>query len=49
MSLINTAIKPFTANAFKDGEFISVSDTDIAGKWAVFFFYPATMHNSCSK
>ena len=47
MSLINTAIKPFTANAFKDGEFISVSDTDIAGKWAVFFFYPADLTFVC--
>ena len=47
MSLINTAIKPFTANAFKDGEFISVSDTDIAGKWAVFFFYPADFTFVC--
>ena len=47
MSLINTAIKPFTANAFKDGEFISVSDTHIGGKWAVFFFYPADFTFVC--
>ena len=28
MSVINTEIKPFTAQAFKNGEFITVSDTD---------------------
>ncbi|GGI97995.1 alkyl hydroperoxide reductase subunit C [Halopseudomonas pertucinogena] len=47
MSVINTEIKPFTAQAFKDGEFITVSDTDVKGKWAVFFFYPADFTFVC--
>ena len=29
MALVNTAIKPFSADAFKDGEFITVTDEDV--------------------
>ena len=47
MALINTQIKPFKANAFKDGELIEVSSEDIAGKWAVFVFYPADFTFVC--
>ncbi|SFM87306.1 alkyl hydroperoxide reductase subunit C [Halopseudomonas yangmingensis] len=47
MSVINTKVKPFTAQAFKDGKFITVSDSDLAGKWAVFFFYPADFTFVC--
>ncbi|MDM7861378.1 alkyl hydroperoxide reductase subunit C [Alteromonas sp. ASW11-36] len=47
MALINTEIKPFTAQAFRDGEFIEVSSDDVKGKWAVFFFYPADFTFVC--
>mgnify|MGYP003573575523 CR=1 FL=1 len=47
MSLINTQIKPFTATAFKQGDFVQVSDEDVKGKWAVFFFYPADFTFVC--
>ena len=47
MSLINTTIKPFKANAFKAGKFISVSDADLKGKWSVVFFYPADFTFVC--
>jgi peroxiredoxin len=47
MSLINTPIKPFKAMAFKDGKFIEVTDADVKGKWAVFFFYPADFTFVC--
>ena len=47
MALINTKIKPFNASAFKGGDFIEVSDKDIEGKWAVFFFYPADFTFVC--
>ena len=47
MSLINTSIKPFTAMALKSGQFVSVSDTDLKGKWSVFFFYPADFTFVC--
>ena len=47
MSVINTEIKPFKAQAFKNGEFIEVSDADVKGNWAVFFFYPADFTFVC--
>ena len=47
MALINTQIKPFKAQAFKDGEFVEVSSEDIKGKWAVFVFYPADFTFVC--
>ncbi len=47
MSLINTPIKPFKANAFHNGKFIEVSDTDLKGKWSVVFFYPADFTFVC--
>ncbi|MEM7217348.1 MAG: alkyl hydroperoxide reductase subunit C [Pseudomonadota bacterium] len=47
MALINTAIKPFTAQAFRQGEFVEVNSDDLAGKWAVFFFYPADFTFVC--
>ncbi len=37
MALINTQIKPFTATAYKAGEFVQVSGTDLKGKWSVFW------------
>ncbi|MFT6431041.1 MAG: peroxiredoxin (alkyl hydroperoxide reductase subunit C) [Halopseudomonas sp.] len=47
MSVINTQIKPFKAQAFKQGKFIEVTEADIQGKWAVFFFYPADFTFVC--
>lgn len=47
MSLVNTKIKPFKAQAFKNGKFVEVSDADLAGKWSVFFFYPADFTFVC--
>jgi NADH-dependent peroxiredoxin subunit C len=47
MSVLNTEIKPFTATAFHDGEFVEISDTDVKGTWSVFFFYPADFTFVC--
>ncbi|HVM83841.1 MAG TPA: alkyl hydroperoxide reductase subunit C [Candidatus Binatia bacterium] len=47
MSLVNTKVKPFKAQAFKAGKFVEVSDADLAGKWSVFFFYPADFTFVC--
>jgi peroxiredoxin (alkyl hydroperoxide reductase subunit C) len=47
MGIINSEIKPFNATAFKNGEFVEVSDADVRGKWAVFFFYPADFTFVC--
>ena len=47
MTSINSTIRPFNATAYKQGEFISVSEQDVMGKWAVFFFYPADFTFVC--
>ncbi|QPQ55216.1 alkyl hydroperoxide reductase subunit C [Allosphingosinicella flava] len=47
MSIINSEIKPFTAQAFRDGKFVTVTDADTRGKWSVFFFYPADFTFVC--
>jgi peroxiredoxin len=47
MSLINTQIKPFKAAAYKAGEFVEITDEEVRGHWAVFFFYPADFTFVC--
>jgi len=47
MSLINTQIKPFKAQAFKGGKFIEVTEESIKDTWSVFFFYPADFTFVC--
>ncbi|MDO1530270.1 alkyl hydroperoxide reductase subunit C [Fulvimonas sp. R45] len=47
MSLINTEVKPFKAQAFKAGKFIEVTEADLKGKWSVVFFYPADFTFVC--
>ncbi|ADD79659.1 redoxin domain-containing protein [Candidatus Riesia pediculicola] len=47
MSLINTKVKPFKSLAFKDKNFVSISEKEIQGKWNVFFFYPANFTFVC--
>jgi peroxiredoxin (alkyl hydroperoxide reductase subunit C) len=47
MSLINTTVKPFTAQAYQAGKFLAVSDADLKGKWSVVFFYPADFTFVC--
>jgi peroxiredoxin (alkyl hydroperoxide reductase subunit C) len=47
MSLVNTTVKPFTAQAYQAGKFLSVSDADLKGKWSVVFFYPADFTFVC--
>jgi peroxiredoxin len=47
MSLINTTIKPFKAEAYKGGKFITVTEADLKDMWSVFFFYPADFTFVC--
>ncbi len=47
MSLINTEVKPFKAQALKAGKFIEVTDANLKGKWSVVFFYPADFTFVC--
>ncbi len=46
-SLINAQIKPFKTEAYHNGQFITVTDNDLKGKWAVIFFYPADFTFVC--
>jgi peroxiredoxin len=47
MSLINTEVKPFSATAYHNGNFVPVSEADMKGKWSVVFFYPADFTFVC--
>lgn len=47
MALINTRIPEFKTEAYQDGKFITVTDKDVIGKWAVFCFYPANFTFVC--
>lgn len=46
-TIINTSVPDFTVDAFVNGEFKKISREDIAGKWAIFFFYPADFTFVC--
>ncbi|QYK13709.1 peroxiredoxin [Shewanella rhizosphaerae] len=46
-SIINTEIKPFSATAYHNGDFVSVTEQDLLGKWSVVFFYPADFTFVC--
>ncbi len=47
MSLLNTDILPFKAQAFHQGKFIEVTEESLKGRWAVVFFYPADFTFVC--
>ncbi len=47
MSLINTEVKPFKAQAFHNGKFVEVSDASLKGKWSVIVFMPAAFTFNC--
>ena len=48
MGIIGKTIKPFSATAFQAGQdFFQVTDEDVKGKWAIFFFYPADFTFVC--
>ncbi len=47
MALIGSEIKPFTAAAFKSGQFVDVSDANLKGTWSIVFFYPADFTFVC--
>ena len=39
MSLINKEVADFSAQAYVNDEFKTITKADILGKWSVFFFY----------
>ncbi len=47
MAIINTQIKPFKAEAYHNGKFVTVTDETVKGKWSIFFFYPADFTFVC--
>lgn len=47
MSLINTAVPAFKANAFHNGKFIEVTEASLKGKWSVIVFMPAAFTFNC--
>jgi peroxiredoxin (alkyl hydroperoxide reductase subunit C) len=46
-SIINTQVQPFNATAYSKGQFVELSEKDLAGQWAVFMFYPADFTFVC--
>jgi peroxiredoxin len=47
MSLINTQVQPFKAQAYRNGKFIEVTHADLKGKWSVLIFMPAAFTFNC--
>lgn len=47
MSILRTEVLPFKATAFKNGDFLEVTEADLRGKWSVVFFYPADFTFVC--
>lgn len=46
-TLINTQLPEFKLQAFQNGAFREVTNEEINGKWAIFFFYPADFTFIC--
>lgn len=46
-TLINKKLPEFTAQAYHNEEFKTVTHGDLAGKWSIFFFYPADFTFVC--
>ena len=47
MSLIGKEVLPFKAQAYKNGEFIEVTEEYFKGQWSVVCFYPADFTFVC--
>jgi NADH-dependent peroxiredoxin subunit C len=47
MSLINTAVQPFKAQAFHNGKFVEITEANLKGKWSVVIFMPAAFTFNC--
>ena len=45
--IINSKLPEFRVQAYHNGEFKEVTNKDIEGKWAIFFFYPADFTFVC--
>ncbi|TKB44203.1 peroxiredoxin [Thalassotalea mangrovi] len=47
MAKINQSIPEFKAEAFHNGEFKTITNDDVKGKWSIFLFYPADFTFIC--
>lgn len=47
MSLIGKEVEEFSLQAFRNGEFVEVTQEDFKGKWSVLLFYPADFTFVC--
>lgn len=47
MSLIGKQVEPFTLQAYRNGDFVEVTEEDFKGKWSVLCFYPADFTFVC--
>jgi peroxiredoxin (alkyl hydroperoxide reductase subunit C) len=45
--IINSQVPEFKVQAYQNGSFKTVTNHDVAGKWAIFFFYPADFTFVC--
>lgn len=46
-NLIGKKIPEFKTDAYRQNQFIEVSNEDVVGKWSIFFFYPADFSFVC--
>jgi peroxiredoxin (alkyl hydroperoxide reductase subunit C) len=46
-SIINSQVPDFKVQAYANGEFKTVTQADLKGKWSIFFFYPADFTFVC--
>lgn len=47
MSLIGKEVEAFTAQAYRNGDFLEVSSEDFKGQWSIVCFYPADFTFVC--
>ncbi|ADH97929.1 alkyl hydroperoxide reductase subunit C [Salisediminibacterium selenitireducens] len=47
MSIIGTEVQPFTAQAYKNGDFVEVTEENFKGQWTILCFYPADFTFVC--
>ena len=45
--IINAQLPEFKVQAYHNGQFTTVTNDDVKGKWAIFFFYPADFTFVC--
>lgn len=47
MSLINTRVPAFKAQAFHNGKFVEITEQSLQGRWSVLIFMPAAFTFNC--